>query len=336
MKLRFGILGTGNIAKQFATGVTKSTLTTLTAVGSRTTASADAFAKQFGIANAHGSYDALLTDPAVDAIYLSLPNNMHHEWTIKALRAGKHVLCEKPLATSLAEAEEMFGAAERSGRVLVEAFMYRAHPQTIAAVKAIREGAIGKVRVIRTSFCYRTRKIEGNIRFDPTLAGGALMDIGCYCLDFSRLVAGAEPTGVSAEAIVGPQGVDTLVSGSLKFGDDCVANFVCGMTAQADNAALVCGEEGWIRIPVPWKPLGHCGFTIERQTPPKQDGGAATRPPLEKIDLMEERDVYGIEADAFASVVLNSAAPFMSKQDSLGTIQLLDKVRTAMRDSPIR
>jgi len=331
MKLRFGILGTGNIAKQFATGVTKSTLTTLTAVGSRTSAAAEAFAKKYGIASAHGSYEALLADSSVDAIYVSLPNNMHHEWTINALRAGKHVLCEKPIATTAAEAEEMFDVAERSGRMLVEAFMYRAHPQTLAAVKAVRDGAIGKVRVIRTSFCYRTRKIEGNIRFDSALAGGALMDIGCYCLDFSRLIAGGEPTGVSAEGLIGSQGVDTLVSGSLKFGDDCVANFVCGMIAQADNAALICGEDGWIRIPVPWKPTGQCGFTIERQTPPKQDGAATSRPPLERIDLVEPRDVYGIEADAFANTVINSAAPFMSRSDSLGTMRLLERVGAIIR-----
>jgi len=237
------------------------------------------------------------------------------------------VLCEKPLATSSAEAEEMFDAADRAGRVLVEAFMYRAHPQTLAAVKAIRGGAIGQVRLIRTSFCYRTKKIEGNIRFDPTLAGGALMDIGCYCLDFSRLIAAVEPTGVVAQAIIGPQGVDTMASGSVTFENDILANFACGMSAQADNAALICGDEGWIRIPVPWKPGSTSGFTIERQTPPRQDGAPAGPPPLERVEIREERDVYAIEADAFADIVLNHATPFMSKADSLGTMRLLDGVR---------
>ena len=326
-KLNWGVLGTGNIAKQFATGVLKSQRGALAAVGSRTAESAKAFAKQFSIAAAHATYDALLADASIDAIYNSLPNTMHYEWTLKALNAGKHVLCEKPLATSSAEGEAMFAAADKAGKTLIEAFMYRAHPQTLAVLQAIRGGAIGNVRVIRTSFCYRTKKIDGNIRFDPSLAGGALMDIGCYCLDFSRLIAGEEPTGVTAEAVTGENGVDVLASGTLKFPGGILASFVCGMNAQADNAAIICGDEGWIRIPVPWKPLGHCGFTIERQTPPKQDGAVAGPPPLEKIEIHEARDVYAIEADAFAETVLDGKPPFMSPADSLGTMRVLDGVR---------
>ncbi|MGN6628206.1 MAG: Gfo/Idh/MocA family protein, partial [Tepidisphaeraceae bacterium] len=254
MTLRWGILGTGNIARQFANGVRQSESGVLAAVGSRSIDSARAFAGQFQVPIAHGDYDALLADRDCDALYVSLPNTMHHAWAIKALRAGKHVLCEKPISVTAAEAEEMFDVAHTQGRVLVEAFMYRAHPQTLAVVEAVRSGAIGRIKLIRTSFCYRTKKIDGNIRFDRTLAGGAMMDIGCYCLSFARLIAGGEPVEakiVGAELV---NGVDVLVSGSLKFPGGVLSSFTCGMNTQADNSADICGEEGWITIPVPWKP----------------------------------------------------------------------------------
>jgi D-xylose 1-dehydrogenase (NADP+, D-xylono-1,5-lactone-forming) len=329
MQLRWGVLGTGNIARQFATGVRQSRTGVLAAVGSRTVASATAFARQFGIVTAHATYDGLLADAAVDAVYVSLPNTLHHAWTIKALRAGKHVLCEKPLAVSAAEGEEMFDVARQAGRVLVEAFMYRSHPQTLAVIEAVRRGDIGTPRLVRTSFCYRTSKISGNIRFDAGLAGGALMDVGCYCLDFSRLIAGEEP--VAAHAVgVKAHGVDVSVAGSLRFANDLTADFVCAMNTQSDNASLVCGDEGWIRIPVPWKPTAAgSGYTLERQTPPKQDQTAAGKPPLEHVKIAAEGDVYGIEADAFAAVV-DGGPPFVSPADSLGNLRLIGTLQAAL------
>lgn len=331
MTLRWGILGTGNIARQFANGVRQSESGVLAAVGSRSIDSARAFAGQFQVPTAHGDYDALLADRDCDAIYVSLPNTMHHAWAIKALRAGKHVLCEKPISVTAAEAEEMFDVAHTHSRVLVEAFMYRAHPQTLAVVEAVRSGAIGRIKLIRTSFCYRTKKIDGNIRFDRTLAGGAMMDIGCYCLSFARLIAGGEPVEakiVGAELV---NGVDVLVSGSLKFPGGVLSSFTCGMNTQADNSANICGEEGWITIPVPWKPPAGGGtFTIERQTPPKQDGATAVRPPIEKIDIPEARDVYAIEADAFADVVRGARAPFVSAADSIGNMKLLENLSRSL------
>ena len=331
MKLRWGILGTGNIAKQFATGVQQSKSGELAAIGSRSIESAKAFVANYQIANTHADYASLVADPSCDAVYVSLPNTMHHEWTIKALRAGKHVLCEKPISVTVAEAEEMFDVAHANGRVLIEAFMYRAHPQTLAVVDAIDKGAIGQVKLVRTSFCYRTQKIDGNIRFDPTLAGGAMMDIGCYCLSFARLIAGAEPIAAKIVSADFVNGVDVLVSGSLKFPRGIVASFTCGMNAQADNAAQICGDEGWITIPVPWKPPSRGGgFIMSRQTPPVQDGTAAVRPPMERIDLPEMGHVYSIEADAFADVINGAKPPFVTPADSINNMRLLADLRNAL------
>src|SRR5688572_7212137 len=184
-RLRWGILGTGNIARQFAAGLCATPRATVTAVGSRTREVAEAFASRLGgCAPVVGTYDDVLASRDVDAVYVSLPNSLHHEWTIRALRAGKHVLCEKPFASNFAQAQEMFDVAKASGKLAVEAFMYRSHPQTRAALDLVAGGEIGEVKLIRASFCFRTSRIAGNIRFDPALAGGAVMDVGCYCVSF--------------------------------------------------------------------------------------------------------------------------------------------------------
>src|SRR5258705_7910124 len=242
-KIGWGILGTGNIARQFCSGVRGCERGVLVAVGSRTAASAAEFAGQYAITKSYPTYEQVIADKQVDAVYISLPNSMHCEWTIRALEAGKHVLCEKPLASNEAQAREMFDAARSSGKTLVEAFMYRAHPQTREVMEKVRRGAIGEVRLVRSSFCYRTNRIDGNIRFDPALAGGSLMDVGCYCINFSRMVAGAQVEGIEANGVLHEKGVDQLVVGNLKFANGVVAGFTCGMRVQADNTAYICGTE---------------------------------------------------------------------------------------------
>ena len=329
-KLRWGILGTGNIAKQFAEGVRQSRTGQLAAVGSRSAQSAGGFAKTFDVPAAHPSYDALLADPSFDALYLSLPNTMHHEWAIKALRAGKHVLCEKPISVTAAEAREMFAVAKECGRVLIEAFMFRAHPQTLKAVELVRSGAIGNLKSIRTSFCYRVRKTDGNIRFDPSLAGGALMDVGCYCLSFSRLIAGDEPTQIFGSAIRHVSGVDEQTAALLAFPGGVSATFTVGMMTQADNAAYVCGDEGYLKIPVPWKPPAGGGQVIVCQsTPPKQDNPAARPVTPEPVvhAVGDDRNVYAVEADAFAACIFDGASPFVSESDSVGNMLAIEALR---------
>jgi predicted dehydrogenase len=328
-ELRWGILGSGNIARQFATGLKSSRRTAVVAAGSRNLETARDFAGQRGIPRAYGSYEDLLADPDVDAVYNSLPNSLHHEWTIKALRAGKHVLCEKPFAMDLRQSVEMFNVARQTGRVLVEAFMYRSHPLTKAVVATVRSGAIGDVRLIRTSFCYRTTKIDGNVRFVPDLGGGALMDVGCYCIDFSRLIAGAEPTTVHASARLHPTGVDEVVVGTMHFPGDVLASFTAGIGLQADNTAYVCGTEGYIEIPVPWKPpVTGAIYTIARATPPKQDDPAPVKvPPRETRTVDADRELYALEADDFAATVLDGKPPAVSEADTLGNMAVIGEVR---------
>jgi predicted dehydrogenase len=327
--MRWGILGTGNIARQFATGMKSSKRCVAAAAGSRNLETAEAFAKSFGIPRALGSYEALVADRDVDAVYVSLPNSLHEQWTIAALAAGKHVLCEKPLAMDAGQAERMFAAAEKAGKLLMEAFMYRTHPQTLAVVEAVKSGAVGELRLIRTSFCYRTRTLEGNVRFARELGGGGLMDVGCYCINFSRLFAGGEATEIRASACFHESGVDELATGVLQFPGGVIANFACGMCAQADNTAYLCGSEGYIEIPVPWKPVtGSSKFIVTRGTPPRMDGGTATGPPPRDVREVEfSGDLYGIEADDFAGMALEGKTPAVTKEDSLGNMRVLDEMR---------
>ena len=338
--LRWGILGTGNIAKQFAAGVRQSARCRTVAVASRTIDTARDFAQSYEITSAYGSYEAMLADKSVDAVYLSLPNSLHREWTIRSIRAGKHVLCEKPFAMNADETAEMIDVAQREGRVLIEAFMYRAHPQTHAIVAAVRAGKIGQLQVVRTSFCYRTTRIAGNVRFVREQGGGALMDVGCYCLSFARLLAGEEPSAVHAVAKFHQEtGVDEITTGVLGFPGGTSATFACGMSVQADNGLMICGTDGYITVEWPWKPQpGKGAFTIARGVPPRQDlsvpkadGVAKTQataaPASETIRADADRDLYAVEADAFANAVLDDAPPFVSAEDTLGNMQLLDRIR---------
>jgi predicted dehydrogenase len=328
--LRWGILGTGNIARQFAAGMKSARRGRITAVGSRTPASADAFARAHGIESRH-DYAGLISDSNVDAIYLSLPNSLHHEWTIKALRAGKHVLCEKPFALNGSQSQEMFDVAEKAGHVLVEAFMYRSHPYIRGVEEAIRAGAVGELRMIRTSFCYRTSKIAGNVRFDRQLGGGALMDVGCYCINFSRHFAGAEPVSIQAAARFHESGVDEMTSATMQFASGAIASFNCGMSVQADNTGAICGTDGYIEVPVPWKPtLGKGGYIIGRSTPPRQDqanSSAPAPPPRQLFAVDADQDLYALEADDFAAVVLDGKTPAITRADTIGNMRVLDEIR---------
>jgi D-xylose 1-dehydrogenase (NADP+, D-xylono-1,5-lactone-forming) len=328
-KIRWGILGTGNIARQFAAGVVTSDRGTITSVGSRKKETAREFAQLYKVPH-ELSYDELMTDPNIDAIYNSLPNSLHHEWTIKALKSGKHVLCEKPLASDLAEAQEMFDVSEKTGKLLVEAFMYRSHPLTHAVVDAVNDGVIGRLKLIRTSFCYNTTRIADNIRFKKDLAGGSLMDIGCYCINYSRLFAKSEPIKIQAYAHIHETGIDDIATASMEFPNGVVASFTSGMTVQADNTAYLCGDEGFIQIPIPWKPpVKDAQYTIARSTPPRQDklGSKPTAPPWETKHVDTGKELYALEGDDFAASVFDNKPPALTKDDSLGNQRVLDEMR---------
>ncbi|MBI1374348.1 MAG: gfo/Idh/MocA family oxidoreductase [Phycisphaera sp.] len=320
--LRWGVLGTGNIARKFATQIQHTAHSRFTAVGSRTDVSAGRFANEFGGADrvhAHGSYDAMLADPDVDAVYISLPNGMHHEWTIRALEAGKHVLCEKPLASNAEQAAEMFDVAERTGKLLVEAFMYRCHPAVRKVLELIRGGAIGDVRLIRSNFTFNRPAKPDDARYQADQAGGSLMDVGCYCVNFIRAVAGREPTDVHAIGHIHQLGTDDYAAGTLRFGDDLLATFTCGMTVFSDLTTCVAGTDGYLVIHHPWFSNGR--FEIVRGMP--QDPNA----PREVHTEGGPTDLYDIEARAFGQAVRGEAPPWITREDSLGNQRTLDAMR---------
>lgn len=336
-KLRIGVLGTGNIARQFAAGVRRSYRCEITAVGSRSLDSASVFAEAHGIRTAHPTYDALLADRNVDAVYISGPNSIHHEWTIRALRAGKHVLCEKPFAMDAAQAEEMFDVSLSAGKVVMEAFMYLCHPQTHAVIEAIQRGTIGKLNLIRTNFCYATSKIAGNVRFDKSLGGGALMDVGCYCISLARLLCDAEPTNIHAFARMHTSGVDELTTVAMEFPGKVMSHFSCAMLTHADNAAHISGSDGWLEIPWPWKPSpDRSGYVVSSGIAPRQDATTALKQvgktppassPRQSVSIPVDGDLFGIEADEFAAAVLDGTSPRVSREFTLGNMRVLDEVR---------
>lgn len=335
-QLRFGIISTGNIARQFIEGINGgATRATVAAVASRSIDTAQAFADTYNIPGAHGSYDALLADPNIDAVYNALPNLYHKEWTLKALAAGKHVLCEKPMGMDAGETKEMFTAAKKADRILIEAFMYRTHPQTKAVLAKIREGAIGEVKLIRTTFCYRTEKIDGNTRFDQSLGGGAIMDIGCYCVDLARQITGEDPSPGSIQAVgrlvesTDGGKIDVSASGVLVYPSGITSTFTCAMDTQASNLAQICGTTGYIEVPVPWKPnTGKATWTLRTMTKPRQDGVPdEVGEQLQTFSDEADKPLYALEADAFAQAVLDGAQPFMSPDESIGNAQVIDELR---------
>ncbi len=334
-KLRWGILGTGNIARQFAQAMAHAQRGSLRAVGSRASSAAQAFASANQVPDAHGSYDALLADPAVDAVYVSVPNSMHHEWTIRALRAGKHVLCEKPLAANRTQAVEMFDVARRTGKLLVEAFMFRSSPLTAAWLREVRHGVIGRVLMVRSSFCYCTTRQEGNIRFTRSMAGGALMDVGCYCLNLSRLVAAGEPVAMTISSRLSAAGIDEVSAGTLRFADGMVASFTCGMTVHADNTASICGTQGYIEVPIPWKPpIGEAKFVVSASVPPMMEAGNNSRTapvpgsgPRRIVTVETALPLIAQEAEDFAASAIDGAPPSVTEDDSLGNMTALDELR---------
>lgn len=246
--LRWGVLSTANIGRIAVNpAIQRSRNGHLLAVASRETGRARTFAEAHGIPRAYPSYEALLADPDIDAVYVPLPNSLHREWTIRALEQGKHVLCEKPLALNAAECREMEAAAVSSGRLLMEAFMYRFHPRTEALVRLAASGALGALRAVRSAFTFPLTRPD-NIRFDPALGGGALMDVGCYCVNVSRTLAGAEPVEVQAWANLGSTGVDLELTGVLRFASGLHAHFDCAFTADRREVVEVAGTDASVTV----------------------------------------------------------------------------------------
>ena len=304
----WGILSTARIGAAIVNGARESSEAEVVAVASRNEASAQAFAAVHGIPRAHGSYEALLADPDVQAVYIPLPNGMHVDWTVRALQAGKHVLCEKPMDRRVARVEQAFDVAEREGLVLSEAFMWRRHPQTRRLRELLVEGAIGEPRLVRASFSFALAG-DGDVRLDAALDGGALMDVGCYCVSGARLVAG-EPLSVSAQAVTSPGGVDTRFTGLLRFDGDVLATIDCGLDVAGRHELEISGTEGRMVLADPW----HCReprIVVER-------GGER------EVVEPERANSYRLELEDVGAAIRERREPLLGRADAVGQARAIE------------
>ena len=252
-RLRWGLLSTANINKALLEPLRTSKRNQLLAVASRSQERADEYARKHKVKRAYGSYNDLLADPDIDVIYNPLPNHLHAEWTIKAVQAGKHVLCEKPLALSLAEVDAISAAADKYGKVVAEAFMYRTHPQTLKVQELVAGGKLGKIRMVRGSYTYPGPDPD-NYRWKPEMGGGGLWDVGCYPLSYTRTVLGVEPQRVLGFQATAPTGVDEFFAGQLQFPNDIYAQFDCSIRLPHHVFMEIVGDEATMIIPEPYNP----------------------------------------------------------------------------------
>jgi predicted dehydrogenase len=305
--VKWGIISTADINRKVIPGAHASPKVDLVGVASRDQQRAEEYAKQWDIPRAYGSYEALLADPEIEAVYISLPNNMHCEWSIKSVEAGKHVLCEKPMARRVNEVVEAFDAAEQAGRLLSEAFMYRHNPQTKRLMQLVNEGAIGELRVVRSVFSYSLYD-EENIRLRTEVEGGALMDVGCYTVSGSRLVAG-EPERASGEAWYGPSGTDWVFSGTLRFPNDVIGLFHCGTALPEQDELEVIGSEGSLFLDDPW----HCNVPVIELR--RADG-------VERIAI-EQEDSYRLELENLSDAIRGEGELLLGREDAVGQARTL-------------
>jgi predicted dehydrogenase/aryl-alcohol dehydrogenase-like predicted oxidoreductase len=327
--LRWGIIGTGNIASRFASQVPTSKTNEVVAVGSRSLDSANAFADKWDIAHRHGSYDDLLADETVDAVYIATPHPMHVEWAIKTAEAGKHVLCEKPLAINRAWSEAMIEAAVRNDVFLMEAFMYRCLPQTKLVAQLVRDGEIGTVHQIQATFAFAAGFRPESRIFADELAGGGILDVGGYPVSYSRLIAGvaagqpfADPAAVSAVGHVGETGVDEWSVATLFFDGGVTAQVSTGVRLADQNQVRIFGSEGYLVVEDPW--FGGDGkpnhVTLHKVGEEPRDISA------------EPALIYAAEAEAVQAAIQAGAkeAPEMSWADTLGNLTVQDQWRAAI------
>ena len=309
--MRIGLLSTAEINAAIVGGARASDVAEVVAVASRDEERARAQADALGIGRAHGSYEALLADDEVDAIYVSLPNSMHVEWSIRALQAGKHVLCEKPMSRHPGDVERAFDAADAAGRVLMEGFMWRHTPQARRLEELLPR--VGRLRMVRAAFSFPERE-PGNIRLDPELEGGALMDVGCYCLSAIRLIAG-EPEVLVGRQVLGGGGVDVSFAGTLSMPGDVLAHFDCGMVTAARDELEVVGSEATLFLDDPWhgrRPV------IELRD---DDGG-------ERMEV-EAVDPYACELEELAAVAAGRRPARYGREDAVAQARAIHELYAA-------
>ena len=306
--VKWGIISTADINRKVIPGAHASDKVDLAAVASRNRARAEEYAKHWEIPRAFGSYDALLADPEIEAVYISLPNTMHCEWSIRALEAGKHVLCEKPLSRHSDEVSAAFDTADRTGLHLSEAFMYRHNPQTKRLQQLVADGAIGELRLVRSVFGYSLYDHD-NIRLRTDVEGGALMDVGCYNVSGSRLLGG-EPERAYGEAWFGPSGTDWVFAGTLRFPGNVLASFHCGTALPEQDELEAIGSEGSLFLDDPW----HCTAPVIEL---RRNGS------VERIDV-EREDSYRLELENVSDAIRGEGELLLAREDALGQARTLE------------
>ena len=307
--VRWAILSTARINDKLLAGAREADGVEVVAVGSRDRARGEEFADRHGIGRVHGSYEELLADGDVEAVYIPLPNSMHVPWSVKALEAGKHVLCEKPLTRRPAEVEQAFDAADRAGRLLMEAFMWRYHPQTEAIARLARE--IAPLRVVRTAFGFTIGADDpGNVRLQDDLDGGSLMDVGCYCVNGLRLLCG-EPERVSGEAVAGGNGVDVRFAGALRFPGDVLGTFDCGFDVPGRGSIEVVGAGGTLVAEDPWHGRAPRLTFARPEEAPQEVPVEAANP-------------YRLELEDVSAAIRGGGDPRLGRADALGQARAIE------------
>jgi predicted dehydrogenase len=307
--LNWGLLSTARINRALIPPLLASKRSHLLAVGSRSQETANAYAKEKKIARAYGSYEALLADPDIDVIYNPLPNQLHAEWTIKAVEAGKHVLCEKPLALTVDEVDAVKAAAQKHGRIVMEAFMYRHHAQTLRVQELVKSGSLGDLKLIRGSFSFVLTH-EGDVRLKPELGGGSIWDVGCYPISYTRSVLGQEPLEVFGWQVTGKTGIDDTFVGQMRFKGDIHAQFDSSFVIPFHAFMEIVGSEGTLSIPHPFKPL-------ENETIYLTSG--------EKTETIKIKgqELYLGEVENMADAILLGKTPRISLDDSRANVAVI-------------
>lgn len=331
-KVRWGILGTGNIARVFAKGIANSSTGKLFSVASRNLSNAQIFGKEFDVPFQYGSYEALIADPEVQVVHIALPHVFHAEWAIRAANAGKHVLCEKPLAVNYAEAQAMVDAARCNDIFLMEAFMYRCHPQTAKLIELLRAKVIGDVRIIQATFSFQADFDLNNRALSNDLGGGGILDVGCYPISMARLIAGidlgkefADPLEVYGVGHIGESSrIDEWSICCLKFPRGILAQVATGVFLNQENVVRIFGSEGDIFIPSPWVPGGR-DPGITRIFVRKRGENI-----VQEITTETKLGLYSIEADTVATSISRRQSPVMTWEDSIGNMRTLDRWRQAL------
>ena len=321
--LRWGILSTANIAtEKVIPGIRRAARNEIVAIASRDGETARRVADRLAIPRAHGSYEALLADPDVDAVYIPLPNHLHAEWSIAAARAGKHVLCEKPLALTAADAARMIEAAEAAGVHLMEAFMYRHHPSWVAVRELVASGRIGTLTAVQSWFGFHNDD-AANIRNIRDFGGGALYDVGCYCVNLSRMLFGGEPVRIEGAVVrdgAAGDGVDILTTGLLEF-EGGLASFGCSIRTEPDQRVDVYGSDGRISIGIP--------FNIPPDRPTQvfvTKGGDPPVAPATDTLTFETKDPYAAEAERFAEAVLDGLPTPVPPSDAVANLRVIERL----------